>query len=119
MKNLANPLNIKVVGSLIGEIWMPKTYATMEFKIDVTNERGRYTDGLSISEAIERYLAFNTGDFRHAAIATGFIVIEAWKGNKKVSRYIDLKDCPSIADSMADAKAMENFESKEWNKKIN
>lgn len=117
MKNLSNPLHIKIVGTLVGEIWMPQTYATMEFKIDVTTERNRYTDNsLTIKEAIERYLQFNTGDFRHALIATGYIVLEAWNGkaNKKVSRYIDLKDCPSIAESMAGAKEMDAFEEIQW-----
>jgi|SRR5579859_4206455 len=117
MKNLANPLHIKIVGTLVGEIWMPQTFATMEFKIDVTTERNRYTDqSLSISEAIERHLAYNTGDFRYALIATGYVILEAWNSNakKKVTRYIDLKDCPSIAESMAGAKEMDAFESIQW-----
>lgn len=116
MKNLTNPLSIKVVGSLVGKIWMD-TYAAMEFKIDVTQERGRYTDNsLSISEAIERYLSYNTGDFRYAKIATAYVVMESWnvKANRKVTRYIDLKDCPCIADSMATEKEMNAFEGIQW-----
>ncbi len=116
MKNLANPLTIKVVGSIVGKIWMPSTYAAMEFNINVTTERERHTDGLSIREAIERYLSFSTGDFQSAAIATGYLILEAWngKGNRKLTRYIDLKNCPCVADLMADQKEMDAFESVQW-----
>lgn len=117
MKNLSNPLSIKIVGSVVGKMWMPDVYGAMEFKIDVTTERQRYTDNsLSISEAIERHLAYHTGDFRFAKIATGYVILESWnvKANRKVSRYVDLKDCKCVADSMATAKEMDAFESIQW-----
>lgn len=112
MKNLnSNPLHIAVRGNLIGKIWIPARYCKQYFGIEVDRERSRMSDNsLSITEAIEQHLSYNTGDFQSAAIAEAELIISYRNGNRTVSKQFDLREFPSAAEFFADKKAMREYE---------
>jgi hypothetical protein len=114
MKNLNNPLQVEISGTLIGTIWMPSTICTKEFRMNLTIERNRFTDkSLSISEAIQRVC--NDGDFQSCSIAEATLKITYWIGNKTIGKYFDISRCKSIKDHWMNKKEKKAFENIDCN----
>lgn len=107
-----SPLQITVYLNVVGKIWIPAVYARDVKKIDVTNYRNRMTDNsLSISEAIERCMAYDCGDFQNASIYDGEIVIGYRRENRYFEKRIEIsKKTKSVKDWRANAKERRQFE---------
>lgn len=99
--------SVTLHGSLIGQIWMPCTTATLEVTADLTDIARRFinADGSGLIDAIKNVVD-GAGDFRSARLtADSYIRISHARpyscDGRKISgltRYVDVAALPSLAD---------------------
>lgn len=106
MKNSSNNVSVLIHGTIVGKIWIPSTYCTQHFSMDVVRERERFVDRiLSISEAVGRVIC-TAGDFQSCAIADCTLEISYRIGNRITTKVWDITDAPSIAEYKANEEEM-------------
>ncbi len=96
-------VSIKIVGFLVGDIWMPKTECWKEFKYDITREQARFAPGEKLTLREHAIRATNDGDFQSCEMGDAFLVIETARILKSGtvvtrSRSWPMEMFPSVSD---------------------
>ena len=103
---IATTRSVTLYGSLVGEIWMPATTATLPVRADLLDIASRFVgaDGSGLTEAV-RAVVDGAGDFRCARLAPDSRVVfehRRWSadGSRTTShtRHVDVASLPSLAD---------------------
>ena len=103
---------IKIHGYVVGEIWMPQVECWKSLDFNATDYEARCINGgrrgkLTLREMVDSALMQEGGDFRHCAIADGFLTVEmrrrSGSGTQTIRRrHFPLEMFPSIADMRRD-----------------
>jgi len=103
--------SVTLYGSLMGSLWMPGIEATMPVREDLADIAGRFVnaDGSGLVDAIKSVVN-GACDFRYARLTPDSYVLIKHARQYRLwgrtihgySRYVMVKDLPSLADYVTD-----------------